>query len=135
MLLKDKRIFIIEDNVNNFAIMATILQQHGAQTGFERWGDDTIKRLQAFAPVDLILLDLMFPRGISGYQIFDQIHGIPAFANVPIVAVTAADPAIEMPKARRKGFAGFISKPIRFGQFEKQIAEVFNKGAIWYSGS
>lgn len=131
MLLSEKRIFIVEDNVNNYAIMATILQQQGAHTGYERWGQDTIQRLNAFMPVDLILLDLMFPNGITGYDIFDHIRQDPSFANIPIVAVTAADPATEIPKTRRKGFAAFISKPVRLGTFERQILAVLEGQADW----
>ncbi|MBI5929599.1 MAG: response regulator [Chloroflexi bacterium] len=131
MLLDNKRIFIVEDNVNNYAIMATILQQQGAHTGYERWGNDTLQRLSAFTPIDLILLDLMFPNGVTGYDIFDQIRQDPKFAAIPIVAVTAADPAVEIPKVRRKGFTAFIGKPVRLGIFERQIAAVLDGQVDW----
>jgi CheY-like chemotaxis protein len=135
MLLDNKRIFIIDDNVNNYAIMATILQQQGAHTGYERWGNETLQRLEAFAPTDLILLDLMFPNNISGYDIFDTIRTNTEFDNIPIVAVSAADPAVEMPKVRRKGFSGFITKPVRFGVFERQIAAILSGQLEWDSFS
>jgi CheY-like chemotaxis protein len=128
MILKDTRIFIIEDNVTNRAIMQTILERQGAVIGFERWGVDTEERLLKFAPVDIILLDLMFPNDISGYDIFDRIRLLPNFAGVPIVAVSASH---EIARARLKGFAGFIKKPIELEQFPRQVASVIAGKPVW----
>lgn len=133
MLLKNKRIFMVEDDANNLAVMATILQQQGAVTAFERWGHETFKRLEAFAPVDLIILDLMFPDGVTGYDVYGDIRRMPEFTETPVVIVSAADPAVEMPKAREVGIAGFISKPIRFGTFERQIKQVMDGEQIWHA--
>ena len=134
--LQGKRIFCIEDDPRNRAIAQMILEQAGATVGFERWGrDETLTKLKAFAPVDIILLDLMFPGGISGYAIFDSIRSDAQFADVPIVAVSASDPAIEIPKARRKGFSGFISKPIDLRLFPQQVqAFIAGESLGWHIG-
>ena len=136
MLLKGKHIFYIEDNLQNRAIVQLLLEQHGAVISFERWGqtDDVFKRLNALMPVDLILLDLMFPGKVSGYDIFDTIRREPRYAHIPIVAISAADPAIEMDKARAKGFAGYITKPINLMQFPQQILALLAGERIWYGG-
>jgi CheY-like chemotaxis protein len=94
---------------------------------------DTVQRLVDFAPVDLILLDLMLPNNVSGYDIFDRIGAFSDFAKVPIVAVSAADPGVAVPKVRAKGFAGFIAKPIEFEIFPSQIARILNNQPVWYT--
>ncbi len=134
--LKDKRIFYIEDNVSNLALVQMILEQQGAKVYFERWGNeaDIINRLKSFMPVDLILLDLMFAGNISGYDIFDQLRQVPDFDHIPIATVSAADPSIEMPKARAKGFAGYISKPVKLIMFPQQVADLINGQHVWYAG-
>ena len=132
--LKGKRIFLIEDNVGNRAIMQTMLEQFDTKIGFERWGIDTIKKLDEFAPVDIILLDLMFPRGVTGYDIFDEIRSHIKYDDVPIVAVSASEPAIAIPKTRAKGFAGFISKPIDFDLFPSQILAILKREPVWDAG-
>jgi two-component system cell cycle response regulator DivK len=134
--LKGKRIFYVEDNVPNRALAQLLLEQHGAAIHFERWGNeaDIITRLRSFMPVDLVLLDLMFPGKVTGYDIYDDIRCLPEFNAVPIVAISAADPSIEMPKARAKGFAGYISKPISLMQFPRQVADLINGQHIWYAG-
>lgn len=134
MLLKDKRIFYIEDDLKNRSIVQAILEQAGARFSFERWGkDETLQRLHDFSPVDIILLDLMFPDHVSGYDIYARIRADSQFAAVPILIVSAADPAIEMPKARKLGLSGFIAKPIDFRLFPQQIADCLAGQAVWYA--
>ena len=130
-LLVDKRIFIIEDGVANQTITYIILSTAGAITDSDRWGFDVVKKLLAFAPVDLIILDLMFPENITGYDIFKQIRGHPSFETVPIVAVSAADPAEAIPRTKALGFTGFIRKPVNTVRFTEQIAKILEGEPIW----
>jgi CheY-like chemotaxis protein len=131
MLLTNKRIFILEDDVHNLAIMSTMLRDQGAVVRFERWGVGTTEVLRDFLPVDIILLDLMLPKQISGYDVYDQIRAMPEMADVPIVLVTAANADAEMKRSREKGFNGFIPKPLRFGRFSKQVLAIIDGEEIW----
>ena len=131
MRLTNKRIFIVEDNAPNRAIMQTILEQHGARVAFERWGRNTVEELKRFAPVDIILLDLMYPNNVTGFDIYDLIRAEPQFAYVPIVAVSAMDASVAVPKTRAKGFAGFIGKPVDFELFPQQVALALEGAPVW----
>lgn len=133
-LLKDKRFFIIEDKPNNFAIAKTLLEQQGGVVAFDRYGDQTLQRLRQFGAVDLILLDLMFPNNLTGYDLFDMIRALPEYAQTPVLAVSASDPAVAIPKTQAKGFAGFIAKPISYEHFARQIAQVLNHESVWLAG-
>jgi CheY-like chemotaxis protein len=131
MLLKGKRIFITEDNVTNRSVMQLLLEREGATVAFERWGLETCDRLKNFAPVDIILLDLMLPDGISGLNVFDEIRGLSDFKDIPIIAVSAKEPDIAIAETQAKGFDGFIGKPINRMHFARQIADVINGEHIW----
>ena len=131
MLLKGKRIFVVEDDPTNLAIISTILRRHGASVPFETWGTGTISSLKNSLPIDLILLDLGLPRGLSGYDVFEKIKAEPELADISVVVVTAADPSIEMPIARNKGMQGFISKPLSYANFGKTIAAVLDGQQVW----
>src|SRR5258706_16048478 len=133
MLLDKRRIFIIEDNIQNMAIMRIMLERNGATVGSERWGEEAaiLERLSKFMPIHVILLDLMFPNGVSGYDVFTRIRTHQDFEIIPVIAVTAADPTLEIPKARSMGFAGFISKPVDFMFFPQQIAKIIAGESIW----
>jgi CheY-like chemotaxis protein len=131
MPLAQKRIFVIEDNIENLAIMQVYLKRNGAISQFERWGTGIEERIARFAPIDLVLLDLNLPLGVSGYEVFDILRDLPATQTVPVMAVTAADPYIEVPRTQEKGFAGFISKPIRQATFIEYIVAVLEGKPVW----
>ena len=130
MLLKDKHIFIVEDDPRNRAVLITILQRQGALTHFDQWGIQTIDRIKEFQQIDLILLDLMLPRGVSGYDVYDQLQAEPTLAHIPVVIVSASDPALEMNKARKRGLQGYISKPINHLTFAQSIASLLDGNEI-----
>lgn len=134
MLLKDRHIFIVEDNSQNRIVFQMALVRHGAAVDFERSGQDTLYQLGRLSRIDLIIIDLMLPGGISGFDVFDDIRSLERYANIPIVAVSAMDPAVAIPKARAKGFAGFIAKPIDNRLFPKQIAQVIEGVPVWHAG-
>lgn len=131
MDLDGKRIMVIEDDITNLAIITVALKQAGAIVHFERWGTDTRRKIEEFMPVDVILLDLMFPANVSGYDVFNQIRSVSEFASIPIIAVTAADPDKEMNRVREHGFDGFIAKPIRGWTFGKLIKDVMDGKPVW----
>lgn len=134
-LLESKRLFYIEDNIENRAIAQMLLEQAGAKVGFERWGrDEALTKLASFGHVDAILLDLMFPKRISGYDVYTRIRELPQFRYTPIIAVSASDPAIEIPRTRAYGFAGFISKPINLRHFANQVYECLSGEPVWDAG-
>jgi len=126
-----KRIFVVEDNIENRVITQMALGLLGARIEFDCFGRDTLSKLHNFGKVDLIILDLMFPNGVTGYDIFDMIRSDAALATVPIVAVSASDAATSIPRCQAKGFNGFIPKPIDIDRFPKQIEEIMNGHSIW----
>lgn len=130
MLLQNKRVFIVEDDAGNLAIASVYLREHGASVFYERWGRETAQTILRHLPIDVILMDLMFPNNVSGFDVFDTIRLVPELAHIPIVAVSASDPDSAMPKALAKGFCGFISKPVS-PRLAKHIATVINGKKVW----
>jgi CheY-like chemotaxis protein len=131
--LKDKRILIVEDNVTNMAVYNVLLRNSGATILQDFWNFDTVNMLMRYLPVDVILMDLMLRHGTTGYDIFDKLKEHPKLMHIPVVAVSASDPGIEIPRAKAKGFAGFIGKPIDPVLFPQQIAECIAGKPVWYS--
>lgn len=131
-MLEGKVVFYIEDDANNRDVVQMIVELAGAKIEFDKWGfpELIISKLKLAHP-DIILLDLMFPANISGYDVFDIIRQYPYFNHVPIVAVSASDPTVEVPKTRARGFAGFINKPINIHTFNDKLNSVLNGKEVW----
>jgi len=134
MLLEGKRVFLVEDNQGNAAIIQLLLEQDGAKVLRGRWTGDITSLLSKKMPLDAILLDLMLPHGVTGYDLFDQIRKDSKFDGIPVVAVSASDPAGAISKVRKQGFAGFIAKPVNFENFAEQIATILGGEQVWYTG-
>jgi len=132
-LLQGKRVFCFEDDAKNRSVVETILQAAGATIRFDTWGfiEISLPKIRTFQP-DVILLDLMLMGRVSGYDIYEILRTKPNFDTIPIVAVSASDPALEIPKARKMGFAGFIGKPIDIHLFPNQIAAIIRGETVWY---
>ncbi|MEO8609547.1 MAG: response regulator [Chloroflexota bacterium] len=132
-LLRGKRVFYIEDDGNNRAIVQTILEAAGATLQFDNCGfmEISLRKIKAFHP-DVILLDLMLMSRISGYDVYTTLRLQTQFITIPIVAVSASDPEIEIPKTREIGFAGFIGKPIDVRLFASQIDTILRGESVWH---
>lgn len=132
MPLTGKRMFYIEDDIKNRSIVQLILERERVIFGYHQDGmRDLADKLRAFMPVDIILLDLMFPDGVTGYQIYEYIRNYPEFNGIPVVIVTSSDPAIEMPRVRRTGFSGFISKPVNMITFPDYMMSILKGETVW----
>lgn len=131
--LAGKRLLIIEDNPINMAVFVAILKKSGAFVFQDIWNINAAENLAKYLPLDGILLDLMLRRHLSGYDVFDEIKINPKLAQIPVIAVSAADPYTEIPRAKEKGFTGFIGKPIRPPLFPDQIASCLNGEGVWYA--
>ena len=130
-LLAGKTIFMLEDEPLNMAIIRTILIESGARVLYAHWGEEVMERiLRGGSRPDAILLDLYLPGKKQGHDVFAQIKEMPEFQDIPIVAISAADPDVEIPRTKRMGYTSFISKPIS-RHFPKQLASILEGEQIW----
>lgn len=128
--LQNKRIFFVEDDGKNLAIIFSILENNGAIVKFAPW-KFSVDTMQKFAPIDIILLDMMLPGGMSGFDIYEDLRKVPELKDVPVAAVTALESAEAMNKARQLGFKGYILKPIRMNTFPDYITTILEGGEVW----
>jgi CheY-like chemotaxis protein len=135
MLLQNKRIMYIEDDARNRKLVDLILTSEGARVWFERWGAPALSltAVLSYMPLDIILLDLMFPHGFSGYDVYRILRQQSPLQDVPLVVVSAADPSVEMPKARSLGIANYIAKPIDATCFAQQIQDIIAGTRVWHA--
>ena len=104
------RILVVDDTPSNVKLLADILQARGYAVVTASNGAEALARTERDAP-DLILLDVMMP-GMSGYDVCRKLRDNPATAVLPVIMVTALDPAQERVKGIDAGADDFLSKPI-----------------------
>lgn len=73
----------------------------------------------------------MLSSGMTGYDIFSSIRSQPEFDGIPIIAMSVMDRSKAVPEVKKRGFSGYISKPISFQEFPKQIGDIIARQNIW----
>jgi class 3 adenylate cyclase len=104
------KILVVDDVERNVRLLADILGVKGYATCTAASGPEALARLESDRP-DLVLLDVMMP-GMSGYEVCQAIRADPAHAMLPVVLVTALDPAQERARGLEAGADDFLSKPV-----------------------
>jgi DNA-binding response OmpR family regulator len=103
-------ILVVDDAEKNTRLLADLLTAKGYRTSTAASGERALDLIRADPP-DLLLLDVMMP-GMNGYEVCAALRADPEHALLPIVLVTALDPATERVKGMAAGADDFLSKPI-----------------------
>ncbi|HFB98123.1 MAG TPA: response regulator, partial [Bryobacterales bacterium] len=104
------KVLIVEDNTVNQRVFATILKREGYDVELASDGEQAIAALGRSA-FSLVLMDIQMP-GVDGLTATHQIRRNPAWASIPIVAVTAHSPATHRDLCLKGGMDGFLTKPV-----------------------
>ncbi len=119
--IRNSRIFIIDDQVQNVILLENILNGAGYQN---IWGTtdptDYLSQIERINP-DLLLLDLMMPN-ISGYEILENLRkGSDSQFYLPILVLTADTHPKSKEKALRLGASDFLTKPFDLSEVTLRI--------------
>lgn len=114
-------IYVVDDTPHTLQLMTYLLQAHAHRvTGFSN-AEAALAALEAGERPDLILMDLQLKGGIDGYEALSRLRSVPAPVVCPVVAVTAFAMVGDREQALRRGFAGYLSKPIDPYAFADQV--------------
>ncbi len=104
------KVLVVDDTERNVKLLADLLTFKGYAVVTASGGKEALERIAVEQP-DLVLLDVMMP-DMNGYDVCRKIREAPATATLPVVMVTALDPANERVKGIEAGADDFLSKPI-----------------------
>ncbi len=83
-------ILIIEDDETLRKVYTQVLTQHGYEVSSAATGPEGM-RLFSQKPVDLLLLDIMLPGGMNGFDILQQLKRDEKLKKVPVIVLTNLD--------------------------------------------
>ena len=104
------KILVVDDTPKNVKLLADLLTVKGYGVVTAASGREALAQVEAERP-DLVLLDVVMPE-MSGYEVCRKIRESPATEILPVVMVTALDPAEERIKGLEAGADDFLTKPI-----------------------
>ena len=104
------KILVVDDTPRNVKLLADLLAVKGYGVVTAASGCEALAQLAAAQP-DLVLLDVVMPE-MSGYEVCQKIRATEGTAMLPVIMVTALDPAEERVKGIEAGADDFLTKPI-----------------------
>ncbi|MEO6916233.1 MAG: response regulator, partial [Chitinophagaceae bacterium] len=129
-VLKDKSVLIADDDVRNIFSLTKALEKYRMKVYSATDGREALAKLET-TPVDIVLIDMMMPE-LDGYETTKMIRLNPAFAGLPVLALTAKSMSGDREKCIQAGASDYISKPVDIDQllsllrvwlYEKQFAK------------
>lgn len=121
----------VEDDAGGMAIIGVMMRYLGMKAFINTTGESVVELARAMRPLpDVIFLDLNLPR-TTGYDILKLIRADDKLHNVLVIAVTAQDADVEIPKCQAAGFNGYIGKPISRARFPRQLKRILCGEPVW----
>jgi CheY-like chemotaxis protein len=109
--LRGRKILVIDDDPRNVFAITSTLELHGMMVTQAGDGRKGIEALLSAEDTDLILMDVMMPE-LDGYATMTRIRQMPAFATLPIIAVTARAMPGDKEKSIAAGASDYVTKPV-----------------------
>ena len=117
-----KKVLVVDDVAENRAVATDMLTPLGFEVVEAANGREGLEMAQRLRP-DLILMDIVMPE-MDGLEATRRLRELPAFKDVPIIAMSASVSASDSEKFLAAGMNAFSPKPIDVDRLLGQIATV-----------
>ncbi|MCD4817615.1 MAG: response regulator [Candidatus Cloacimonetes bacterium] len=119
-VIKDSTIFAVDDIKENLAILDQYLSDFDLKIVPFRSGEEMLNLIQKRIP-DIILLDIMMPGGIDGYETCRRLKKNEVTKNIPVIFMSALADTIDKVKGFNLGAVDYITKPIEIEELLSRI--------------
>jgi signal transduction histidine kinase/ActR/RegA family two-component response regulator len=116
-------VLIVDDDFRNRFALTALLERGQLNVVEAGDGQAALDILEERSDVDLVLMDIMMP-AMNGYETIAAIRSRPAYAAIPILAVTGKVVAGERDRCLAAGASGYIAKPV-------DAAELLEAVTLW----
>jgi len=104
-----QRLAVVDDDPVYLQVLTRMLEQAGYEVAAFSDPIGALVALPRLKP-DALLADVEMP-GMSGLELIEQVHQVPALRELPCLLISGHADAQTVREAARRGIAGFIVKP------------------------
>jgi signal transduction histidine kinase len=117
-----RRILIVDDNVDSAQSCALLLQLQGHTTRVAHDGPEALEAARAFRP-EVVLLDIGLPKGMSGHDVARALRQQPDTESALLIALTGYGLEEDHLQSREAGFDHHLTKPADPERLQQLLAE------------
>jgi CheY-like chemotaxis protein len=107
--LETGRVLVVDDSPVIRDLIAVNLELEGFEVAVAGDGEEALALVAEHRP-DVITLDVVMPR-LDGFETAERLRADPAFADIPLVLVTARAAAADLARGEELGMDGYLTKP------------------------
>lgn len=121
-----KKILIVEDKPEVQKLLEMVLRSEDRQFLLTESGAESVKMAQEFMP-DVILLDVMLPGGMNGYEVARTLKRDPSTACCAIIIMTAKVQQEDRAEAFDAGADDYIGKPFNLLDLKNKVEKFLGR--------
>ena len=110
-----KTALLVDDDARNIFALSSVLERRGMKVLTATTGHEAISLVESNPKIAIVLMDIMMPQ-MDGYQTIGAIRLNPAFARLPIIALTAKAMKGDREKCLEAGASDYLAKPVNTEQ-------------------
>jgi len=118
------KILIVDDDEKVTTLLRKVLVADGYTVVTLNHSSKAIQTAKSLHP-DLFILDLMMPQP-DGFQLIKMLRADPAYANTPILIITALDDSNS--RANAFGANDYLTKPFNLDELAERISALLGTG-------
>ena len=109
--LAGKKVLVVDDDIRNIFALTAMLERQKMEVVSVDSGQEALELLQQNDDIDIALVDVMMPE-MDGYVTMSKMRQLKAFADRPIIALTAKAMKGDREKCIEAGASDYIAKPV-----------------------
>ena len=113
--LVGRTVLLVDDDARNIFALSSVLERRGMRVLTATTGSEAIELVESTPDLAIVLMDIMMPE-MDGYQTIGVIRENPAFARLPIIALTAKAMKGDREKCLEAGASDYLAKPVNTEQ-------------------
>ncbi len=109
--LDGKSILLVDDDVRNVYALTRVVEEQRGRVRVARNGREAIDEIERDPAIDVVLMDMMMPV-MDGHDAIRELRSRPAFAKLPIIALTARAMPDDRERCLQAGANDYLAKPV-----------------------
>jgi DNA-binding response OmpR family regulator len=123
-MITNAKVLLIEDDKAIARVLQDNLEFEGFKVEWSDTGRDAVQRVKEFVP-HLVLLDLMLPQGIDGFEICRRLTQ--SAERTPVIILTARGQKEDKIRGLMSGADDYVAKPFAFDELLARIHAVLRR--------